>query len=119
MVQSVTLVSASVSVCTGEAVCAQQSILYLHLSNGSKVFTLFGCSTICFIGLTRACATTAVAMRPARVYIVVSYRWGVGSRVPGGARSMSLLIERVLVASSWLACSIGAPKAAWKVSGDI
>lgn len=71
------------------------------------------------MGWTNACATTAVAIRPARVYIVVSYRWGVGSRVPGGASSMSLLMDRVLVASSCEACSMGAPKAAWNFSGEI
>ena len=56
--------------------------------------------TICFVGFTSACATTAVAINPARVYIVVSYRWGVGSRVPGGASSISLLIDSVFVARS-------------------
>jgi hypothetical protein len=71
------------------------------------------------MGCTSACATTAVAIRPARVYMVVSYRWGVGSSVPGGARSISLLIDSVFVANSWLACSTGAPNAAWNFSGEI
>ena len=89
------------------------------VSNISTVAGFVGVSTICFIGCTSACATTAVAIRPANVYIVVSYRWGVGSKVPGGARTINLLIESVFVASSCEACSIGAPKAAWNFSGEI
>mmetsp|Transcript_39127 Transcript_39127/g.80134 ORF Transcript_39127/g.80134 Transcript_39127/m.80134 type:complete len:235 (+) Transcript_39127:295-999(+) len=57
-------------------------------------------------------------MRPLSVYIVVSYRCGVGSSVPGGASTKSLLIDSALEASSSDADSMGAPKVCRNSSGE-
>ena len=72
-----------------------------------------------FMGLTRLCAITAVTIRPLIAYMVVSYRCGVGSRVPGGASTNSLLMVKVFEASNSYADSIGTPNALWNFSGDI
>jgi len=72
-----------------------------------------------FMGLTRLCVMTAVAIRALIAYMVVSYRCGVGSRVPGGASTNSLLMVKVFEASNSYADSIGTPNALWNFSGDI
>lgn len=60
-----------------------------------------------------------MAIKVAIAYIVVSYKWGVGSNVPGGASANNLPIDNVLAASSSDALSTDAPKVASNFSGDI
>ena len=60
-----------------------------------------------------------IVVLPAYAYIEVSYKCGIGSTVPGGAKTISLLIDSDLAAMRASACSIGAPKAFWKSAGEI
>jgi hypothetical protein len=71
------------------------------------------------MGLTSPWAMTALVMKPANVYIVVSYRCGVGSIVPGGHNAINLPIDKVLACNNSAAFSTGAPNVASNLSGEI
>ena len=68
-------------------------------------------------GRTMRLAMKAIAKRPAITNIVVLYRPGVGSGVPGGAISINLAMVTVLASASSSRALMGAPNFLWKAMG--
>ncbi len=85
----------------------------MHCSSHTHGMWCFGCT-----GRISVLDTSAIDSMPAMVYMVVSYRNGVGSTTDGGATSIKRAIVTAFVSTSFDSSVLGAPNAFLNASSE-